>query len=470
MRLRVWLAKRQQKRAARKLVGALEHAAKAAGALGISAADWERYFTDKVKGGERWGKFSTKDQSEAYSQHDVIYSCMRKILTASHEAPMVAGREVDGQWTADNDASIMDVLYKPNSDMSYADLMEYHFAHLLSTGKSFVWKWRDATGAIRELWPVPTHWVKIKTVESLTPNSEKRLVDHYTISPTGGLRDWQVESKDMVYTRFIDPTNFVDGVGPLQAAFRAYKLDQERSNYLVEMLENLRVPGLFLTQKGRWAPETMDTLREALKEKIGKGKRGSPLLLHGENIKAEMLAPLKDLDWPSLSNLNESRICAVFGVPPIILGLRVGLESGSLSGPNFEAAEKVFYRGTMQALWLHNGYAFTRGLLQNEGVDELELRHDTSSVRALRFDLKESSDIAKAMMMTGGFRVDELREVMGYAKDPLRGRNILMPMSVVEIPMDAEPESEGHSPGEWDTEEEKHALLVGHGGRVLGAR
>ena len=153
------------------------------------------------------------------------------------------------------------------------------------------------------------------------------------------LKALRVPPADMTVVRFPDPAHPGRACGPLMAAARDVQLDDERENYLAEMLANLKAPGLVLYQPDGWTPPQRDAARAVLADTVGRGQRGSPLFLEGESARVDMIAPLKDLDWPGLTSLNETRICATFGVPPIVIGLRSGLEHGTYA--NFEQAERM---------------------------------------------------------------------------------------------------------------------------------
>jgi len=224
--------------------------------------------------------------------------------------------------------------------------------------------------------------------------------------------------EDMIYGRFVDPDNFVEGVGPLEAAYRDYKIDMERENYLAEMLANMHVPGLIIKQKAIFTPEQKENIRAKLKSAIGKENRGSPLLLSGEDAGAEVLEPLKDLDWPGLSNMSEARICAAYGVPPILVGLRVGLENSPWS--NVSEAKKNFYQTTIIDMWDADSFMFTKGLLESEGEknQDVEIYFDYSGVKALQEDLTELTNRAVSAFEGTICMLDEARKLSGFDRLP----------------------------------------------------
>lgn len=437
----------------------------------LSADDLAHLFTGDYQArtmrsaslGEIWGSLGTKGKEQVYRTHTIVYACVQRIVRAVLEAPMVVGKENnDGQWEADQNHDIMNLVYRPNGQISYGDLLEFHVSHLLLTGKSFVWKWRDNSGKVAELWPIPSSWAHaIPFTGPADENEIRRFIAGFVVRVPGRAAV-PVRCEDMVYSRLVDPSTFVEGVGPLEAAHHDYTLDRERENYLVEMLHNLHVPGMILRQEDAWTQQQREDLKAVLAEAIGPGRRGKPLTISGKDAGVEFPAPLKDLDWPGLTNLGETRICAAFGVPPLLVGCRAGIQTSALSGPNYEAAEKVLYRGTVTGLWEKNAHVFTKGLLEIEGDSEYELRHDTTGVRALQRDLKDAKDIAVGLWEKGLITRNEARELVHMPPDPEedRGGVYAMPVSLVEVSDDLQgggkPEDRDERPEPWDDEENEN--------------
>jgi HK97 family phage portal protein len=452
----------------------LRRKAEATGRSGLLNASWEvvlgnRSFSDAE---EIWGTMNDAERQAVYKAHAVIYACVRLICTSFHAAPLQIGYEDANGFKAVENHPVLDVLYRPNAMMSYAELMEYHVGHLLLTGKSYIWEFRDPQGNVAELWPIPSHWVKVVPLGRIEGKAaqrqreERRFISHFEVQAPGAQRAIPVSTQDMTYVRFMDPTNYLEGVGPLQACYKDYKLDIERANYLVEMMNNLKVPGMIVKQQEEFTKEEREELKAVLENVVGRGKRGSPLFLWGEGAGVEMVAPLKDLDWPGLSSTSESHICAAFGVPPLMIHLRMAQENSPLSSPNLEAAEQVFFRTTMSSLWLHNGYALTRGLILNEGYDErLELRHDLSDVKALQEDMTKTATVVATSVNGGVMQINEGRERLGLTPDPKLEGVYLIPMGMTHYKPGQEELLGGKDESQaWDEGQEENGDENGNGG------
>jgi HK97 family phage portal protein len=372
-----------------------------------------------------WQKHFEPELESMYATQVVVYGCVKKICLSASEAPLCIGYEGDDGWE-DVEHPLEKILKHPNPYMSYAEFIWHVLSHKLLTGRTYIWKWRNGYGNIGELWPMPTSMVKE------VRDASGRIFGYKLWQ--GSAKDWMsIPREDMFVASYPDPANIMGGLGPLQAAVREVQTDGERQDYFVEMLTNSRTPGMILYQPDQWSAEQKDEVRATVLDGLGRGRRGKPLFMEGEGAKLEQIVPLKDLDWPGLTTLSETRICSAFGVPPIIIGLRAGLESGTYS--NYAQALQSFYQGTMVPEWAMLDGAFTRGLLRDEGDDTLEVSHDISNVRGLQEDEDKRATRAAQLFSGGIVSRNEARKIVGL--EPLEvaegGDDIILPMSMIPI-------------------------------------
>lgn len=306
---------------------------------------------------------SPAQMEDAYRRHPVIRACVREIQTSAAEPRLEVGMDVNGEWEPLKNHAALDLLNEPNEHYTRNDVIQYLTNRLTLTGRSYAWKLRNKSGSrITELWPLPTSWVN--------PVADRNGTALYRGYKVHGQREL-VPVTDIFAAREIDPASTVGAVGGMHAAQRDYLLDNERMNYLAEMLVNLKVPGLAIQTEGPLSPSQRKELRDDINSRIGRGSRGEVLLLQGKGKIIET-NPLMDLDWPGLTGLLESRICMAFGVPPIVIGARIGLDRSTYS--NYEEARRSFYIETMAPLWATLADAMTLGLLRQEGESRLRFR------------------------------------------------------------------------------------------------
>jgi HK97 family phage portal protein len=355
-----------------------------------------------------FSELSVGELEQAFGTHPVVYSCVDKTMKALAQARWEVGLWKDEEtWTPLKSVHpVLDLIEQPNASYSRSDFMQYLSSHLLLTGCSYVWKLRNGTNKVSELWPIPTSWV--------TPakGSGTVLIGSYRV--TGNQAP--VDPRDMGVCRFIDPSSTAGFVAPLNAAFRDYRLDGERENYLAEMLVNMKLPSMVVRPKGTGlTPAQAAEARQTLDERVGRGKRGNALLMPRE-CEVDIVNPLSDLDWPGLTSLIETRICAALGTPAIIAGVRAGLDRATYS--NYEQAKRAWYTGTLAPLWDMLAAALTMHLLRAEGEKRLELRARYDELPEFQEDKTAAANRATTLFNADIISRDEAREDIDLPPDP----------------------------------------------------
>jgi len=263
----------------------------------------------------------------AYRVHSVVYACIHRIVTASWEAPVQVGFESkSGNFTEAENHPLSDLFSRPNNFQSYAEFLGNLEIFLLTTGEAIAFKLRDRQGIIRQLLPIPSSHVSPRF------DGENGEITDYRLR-VSKRKTIDVPPRDIFRVYYPDPTHIHEPLAPMQAAARDYAVDRERESFMAEMLVHAHIPGLTIHTDRAMTEEQKDLVRKTLTSSIGRGMRGRPLFVHGQNTKVEVNQPLKDLDWPGLTGLMESRICSTFGVPPQVIHLRIGLEHGAFCLP-----------------------------------------------------------------------------------------------------------------------------------------
>lgn len=383
-----------------------------------------------------------KEYERLYCNNAVIFSCVRKVTSAVVDAKVLIELKRNDGFEVREDHPLAKLFELPNPDMDWTQFLSRLVQSLLLTGVGYVFEERNRGDDLTALWPLPTSWV--------TKQFDRgRLVGYRIRLGVTGQRP--VRPEDLIAVGFPDPRHPGHFCGPLQAASRDQQIDEERGNYLFEMLTNLTFPGVVLYQDEPWTPEQKLEARGVLQDRVGRGNRGSPLFVEGQNARLDVPAPLKDLDWPGVTTLAETRICTTFGVPPIVIGLKSGLERSTYS--NFVQAERAFYRGTMPPLWRMIESSFTRDLLRKEGDEDHRVRFDFSAVPQLQEDANERAARSEKLLKAGAITRNEAREMVGMEALPDKvGDVLLIAANIIEEPADGSGRLDELAQEEDDTE------------------
>lgn len=280
----------------------------------------------------------------SFRAHAVIASCTKLKANVAAQPRLEIGFEEHGSeaWQAVAQHDLLNLFDSPMRDVSRNRLIKQLVMGLCLTGKGYAQKLRNRGGSrVVGLMPLPASWV----------HPERGVgTDRYFSFFRVRTQEALVPVSDMLWLLDPDPNNPSAGVGFVEQAWRAFILDVERELYQGETTVNLKVPGVVVHTERNLGAEERERAREEFRDRFGRGKRGDVAFLGGGGkSEISVLNPLGDMDWPGLTGLSETRICAAAQVPPILVHTRAGLDRATYS--NFAQAKRAFYLATMAPLW-----------------------------------------------------------------------------------------------------------------------
>ncbi|HEY8415285.1 MAG TPA: phage portal protein, partial [Thermaerobacter sp.] len=374
---------------------------------------------------------------EAYGKNELVYACIQEIATSVPEAPLRVYRDTEAGWEEVPDHPLRQLIRRPNPILSEYELWELTIVHMYIAGNAY---WEIVTtrdGRPKELWPLRPDRVRI------IPDPDPRIHHTYAYAVDGQLYPL---GTNVVHFKFPNPLDEYFGQPPLRAAVRAVAVDNEATAYVQSLLQNDAMPRIVVTTQQKIDEDTVERLRRKWRDKYGRENRGTPAFLqHGMDVKVLGLN-LKDLEFPDLRSVSEARICAAFGVPPVLVGAKVGLDRSTFA--NYSEARRSFWEETISPLLRRLADRINHKLLPMfRDSDGLEARFDTSEVSALQESVNEKWRRITEAVEAGWLLLDEARTEAGY--DPLpvgQGQVRLERSGVTDVPEGA-PEG-GGTPGE----------------------
>lgn len=407
---------------------------------------------------------------DVYRTNPIVRACTDEIAKTLPQARLEVGTYSGDEWKPLATHPYLDLVYSPNRRFNYPRLIKYWTVQYKATGIGHIWKWRNRAGSgVTELWPVPSTWVEM--VESHRANE---LYAGWRIAGNPGVQP----ADDVMVLWDNDPNNLTGALGTTESVFRGIALDSEREGYLAEMLVNLKVPGLsVVTEQPLTLPQRKDVL-DAMEKEVGRGRRGNILFSSGKG-KIEPMNPLGDLDWPSMAMGLEARICMGFGVPPILIGARIGLERATYS--NYEQARRAFYVETMASEWDNLAESLTQGLFVDEGEDSLEFRYRYDELPEFQEDAAQRGARSVSLYNAGVVDLDHAQDIAGVERHEVQGgvgeltrilSSINPPGSGDKQPTDGSGDTEGDTPPEDQqdpeaTDDENDPFKKKPGGKAL---
>lgn len=356
-----------------------------------------------------------------YSKNELVFACITELATSVPEAPLRVFNEDDEVL---NDHPMRLLIKKPNAFMTEFELWELTIVYLYLAGNAYWEKIRNRAGQVVELFPLRPDRVHIIP-------SEENFIEGYQLELGGRIFD--IKADDIVHFKFPNPLDDFFGMPPTRAGLRAISTDNEATEFSKVILENRAIPGVVITTQERVDDELTNRLTRKWKQKFGGKKRGEPAFLQaGMDIKTLGMT-MQDLAFPDLRSISETRICAVYGVPPILVGANTGLQRSTFS--NYEEARRSFWQETISPLLRRLSDKVNADLLTEFQGMNLESRFDLSKVTAFTSIVNQRWERADKAVSTGWITVNEARSEVGF--DPANNGDVfLRQLSIVGIPKD----------------------------------
>lgn len=194
-----------------------------------------------------------------------------------------------------------------------------------------------------------------------------------------------------------DPLSDVDaGMSWLTPILREIQADQAMTRHQRAFMDNGATPNMIV----RHTSSDRDAIKKWADE-LDSGHAGvenayKTLHLYPGAEATVVGTNLKDIDFDNVRAGGEVRIAAAAGVPPILVGLSKGLDSGTYS--NYGQARRRFADATIHPLWQNVSGSLEQVMPPPDGASRLW--YDASDVPFLREDEKDAAAIAQVKAST----------------------------------------------------------------------
>ncbi len=355
---------------------------------------------------------------EAYRRNAIIGACIDEILSTVPQAKLVASQVLKDGTTQPlpPDHGLVKLLNKPNPEYSQAEFIERLVLNAQICGEWYVQKTRDKGGfALAELWPLRPD--RVAPVPGDKPENKGLIATYqYTIS---GVDKVSLNTSDVI--RCIVRPDFINeyaALSPISSIASWVKMDNEATQYLMDYFANSAQPAGYLKFKMFTQPQDRERARQIWAERHGRGDPNGLSNWHKTGVLDQDVEYIETGDTPGkirLDNIfdeSECRICAAFGVHPILIAMRIGL--AQMSYANADYARRSLWEEKLLPLYRKIGDKLTVGLAQPEFGDNLIIGFDTSDVTALQED-QAAADEFTLTEWTSKLRTrNETLQALGY--------------------------------------------------------
>lgn len=388
----------------------------------------------------------------AFKGNEIVNRALCIKAASLAAAPLRVYRKSDDEELPDHKLRML--FHNPNSWQSEYDLKEMISFHLDLAGNVYIQKVRNRGMGIAYLWMLRPDRV------SVLINPSMGLVGYE--HQYGASRQF-ITPEDMIHIKLNDPSTPWIGIPPMIAAQRRIAIDNEAADFAKSMLQNRAVPGLVIeTDYAIKDKDVLDRLRKVWQQSFGGIRRGLPAFMQkGMSVKAISLN-MQELAFDDLNATDEARILMALGVPPSVIGAKVGLDRNTFS--NAEEARRSFYEDTIEPLMNRIDDIFDQQLVPEFGND-IYTKFDVSNVAAYRSIRESKRSEALDGLKSGGLTVNEYRVEMGLDQVS-SGDVFLRGIAMIPTPINAKPIKE-LPPAKKSVDEDTHAALVA---RAIGRR
>jgi HK97 family phage portal protein len=368
-----------------------------------------------------------------YGRNELVYACIRE---RSENLPQSVLRVYPGQHgEALEEHRLRRLLAQPNPVTNEFEFFELSVTYLDLAGNCYWLIQRGRDGFPAELWPLRPDLIRV------LPTRSPRVWNYgYVVDPSTSARGTLTEiipvaQADIVHIKYPNPLDAYFGQPPLRAAARATSLDNAATDFVDNLLRNDATPKTVVITQDAVNEEIADRIRSKWFARHSGGRGGPAFLQKGMDVKPLGLN-LRDLEFPDLRSISETRICMTFKVPPILVGAKVGLDRSTFS--NYREARVSLWEESIMPLQRRFGDAIqTRLLPEFSGVgrSRVQMRWDNSDVLALREGEKDKWERATNALARGGVSINDFRRTVGL--EPVGGGDVfLIPAGVVPSPID----------------------------------
>jgi len=360
--------------------------------------------------------------SLAFGRNELAYSC---IMFKARTLPQGVLRVyTPNQVEPLDDHRLRRLIEQPNPTTDETAFLMLSIVYLDLSGNSFWLIVRDKENRPTELWPLRPDLVRI------VPNPRNARQWHYGYVPNPGGVPQAIDAipvafNDIIHIKYPNPLDQYFGQAPMRPATRAVSVDNARTDFVDTLLRNDAVPRTIITTQSEIDEQVVDRLERRWFRRFSGANRGKPAFLQqGMDVKVLGLN-LDELQFGDMSGVTEARICMTFGVHPILIGAKVGLDRSTFS--NYREAKAAFWEDegmNLQAMFAGGVRSQLVPEFTGVGRQPIGVRHDNSAVLALQEAESSKWERATNALARGGITINDFRATVGL--DPVRGGDVFL--------------------------------------------
>lgn len=362
------------------------------------------------------------DYVKTYSAHMWIYSAVYAIMNSAASVELKLYKKTARGAEEVLSHPILDVLSSVNPNMGRYDLWEHTFGNLELTGNSY--------------WELVPNLIKTKIVEIYPLMSPRVKI----IPGKAGVKGYfhfvnnekvRFEPEDILHFKYFNPdpaSGDFYGLSPISAARNSLILDFNSITFNKAFFDNNAMPNHYLSTDQELDENGYKRIRRQWEKRYRGPKKAHSVGILEKGLKPSSIAiSPKDMEFILQRKLSREEILAIFGVPPIMVGI---LDSATYN--NAREQIRSFWRNTMIPKLRKVADRINEFLLPRFGDDNLYMAFDFSSVPELQEDEEKRATILSEYVKNSIMTINEARARLRLPPDK-NGDSILVPMNVIAL-------------------------------------
>lgn len=355
-----------------------------------------------------------------YRTNEVAYACIDLWMKTISEPPMKVFDKSTGKEIENH--PMTEFMKEPCPDVSQVDFWQAIEMYLKIAGYLSWEKDYSMLGDLLALWPMMPQYCSFM-------RGQGRLLATIRYQPYTGLPYLDIDRSKCVVFSYVDPLYYgLKPFSPTMVLADVIGVDNEMTKMVQNFLKNgAFVSGLLKTEQlidendARFA-------RERWQEAHGGASNAGQVAVLGKGIEFQASSnTFREMVFPEVDARSEARICMTYGVKPILISAKVGMDRSTFS--NYEQARKAWYEENVVNEWRFLEIRVNRDILPAfETSRNVEARFDLSAIKALQEDRnaawKRSDEAFKSRVITR----DEARHEKGLdpMEDEALGKELFM--------------------------------------------
>jgi len=285
---------------------------------------------------------------EGFELNTLIYSAIMYKVRAQMAAPLRAYEgDVDAPTPLKANHPLQQLVDRPNLYMSWPEFQGLNTVYLNLAGECFIALIRPRIGGM------PERMIPIRPDRVFPIPGPKGTLKGYfycpeNVNPANGI---PMAAEDVIHIKLPNPLDPLEGLGrglsPLACMAYSASVDNMITEFLYSFFKHGAMPVGLLRFNVPLQQEEADRVKERWHELHGGYDKWSDVAVMDNAGEYQRVGlTFEEMGFLGIDERNESRILGPFGVPPILIGSRIGLAHATYS--NADEARQAFWQDTFK--------------------------------------------------------------------------------------------------------------------------